>query len=179
MEKYFCIFSEVGTVRTDFRFANTDDYFSFVLANKNTLLWAKLIDLHTGETIDEFTHTHSIDFSKIKVRIPEEFTENVQSLLLINKQQLVWLSKFACLETPDAFNRMEADPIYSYSIPAKSSLYEEYMPSGFALVSREDFNRIVSDIYEECTTNYKKRLFKMMVNTKGLEIVVNNVPLIE
>jgi len=180
MEKYFCIFSELGTVRKDFEFKTTDEYFTFILANKTSIVWAKLIDLHSGETVDEYHNLNSIDLSTTRINIPDQMMDNVDSLLLINKQQLLWLTKFAQQETPIAYKLMDSIPIRAYNIPSKSSCYEnEVMLGGLTMVDQSHFTKLINLVMDECTTSYKKRLFKMMVQTKGFEIIVRTNPMIE
>lgn len=180
MERYFCIFSELGTIRKDFKFNTPEDYFTFILANKNAIVWSKLIDMSTGETIDEYQNLNSIDFSQTKINIPDFLLGKVDSLLLINQQQIIWLTKFAQKETPKAYKALISDPIRAYNIPAKSSYYDETpIPAGLAMIDTKQFKEIIDSVMDECTTSYKKRLFKLMVKRKGYEIIIKTTPLLE
>ena len=174
MDKYFCIFSESGTIKSDFMFGNEEDYFSFILANKSVINWSKLIDVKTGETVDEYHNLYQVDFSKLKINIPEELINISDSLILINKQQLHWMTKFASIQTPSAFKKMNDQPLSVFEVPQKSSFYQkDYMLSGFAMLDKNELNEKINLIVNECDTNYKKRLFKLMVSTKGLEFTLS------
>ena len=55
MEKYFCIFSDLGTIRKDFYFKTKEDYMSFLLSNKKEIIWQEKV----REIEREFRRTNS------------------------------------------------------------------------------------------------------------------------
>lgn len=177
MAKYLCIFSMNERIVSDFAFNNDLDYLTFLFTHRKEIDWAKLIDQKTGETVDNYQNFRVVKPEYFNLRLTKEQFPNVNTLLMLNKQKLIWFINIINTYTKDVATELnENDPLIFHRVKQCSTEKDGFfIPSNLILVDKDKLMQKYYEVREELKDDeYKTRILKAFVDLEGFEIPIDN-----
>lgn len=177
MSRILCIFSRNQALSQNVFFEYEYDYYSFLYTHRNEIEWSKLIDIKTGETIDEYHNFKTINPNFFNLEITKEQFPNVETLLLLNQQKLMWfievINKYSETVKEKIKNglKMRFHPLRQ----SKTNEKGYFIPPNLVLVDKKQLLSLYEEVHEELKDSpYKLRVLKSFVDLDGFEIHLNN-----
>lgn len=177
MAKYLCVFARNGKVNSGFAFNNEFDYFSFLYTHRKEMDWAKLIDQESGEIVDEYHNFKVVKPEYFNLKLTKEQFPNINTLLLLNKQKLLWFINIINGYTKGGQKKLNGgEAIKFYPVKQCSTNNEGFfIPPNLILVDKEQLMSIYQEVYDELeNSSYNLRVLKAFVDLEGYEIQIDN-----
>lgn len=176
MARFLCVLYSNKEVISNLEFNCMVDYYYFLSANRQTIEWAKLINKTTGDTVDFYQQFEKIDFSQSSIQIDKNDFPISTELLVLNKQKLVWLKLFISRYL-DNYDIPHLTTVPLKSVTGRNPKVET--SNHLVVTDKVILLNLANNIMIYCeNSEYKKRVFKEMVDLTGLSIPLLNKSLL-
>lgn len=179
MAKYLCIFAMKGNVSNKFSFENEFDYLSFLFTHRKEMDWAKLIDQVSGEVVDEYNNFRVVKPEYFNLQITKELFPNVSTLLMLNKQKLIWFINIINRYTKEGSSNIKNGGLKMKFYPVRKCSTDEqgfFIPPNLVLVDKDELMEQYDEIQEKLKDKpYELRVLRHFVDLEGFEIQIDNL----
>lgn len=163
---YLGLFS-INKKTISFEFKTKNEYYKFLLHNKDRILWSNLINNINGEEVDVYKNIKEIDFFDVRILLEPEECENSKGMIILNKQQIDLINIFINEYLPN----INIPEIKFNYLRYQDYFDEKIIVSNFLIVmQKEKLEYLIKIIKEKLTKPYLINEFNEMIVLTGREI---------
>lgn len=174
---YECIMKlKTGKIITE-KFEKEVDYFDYLYAARNDINWAKLLNEFTGEVYDEYTELSLLSPTLVDIHINQNLMPKSTRAILLSRQKIYWFLKVIKKHSPIVSEYLLENNLTFVSVPEKNTKEDSiYLPKELMVVSVSELKKILKMLeIESKDDNYKKRIYRTLIDLDGYEIKFKNM----